>query len=111
MVGWHHQLNGHELEQAPRVGNGKGSLACCSPWGCKESDTTERMNSTELYFCQIWEHRRIVIMSLMMVSRKVYLKYLYLKYNANKSKWICPDWLSNLFSSKKCEIVLHILTK
>ena len=33
MVGWHHQLNGHEFEQAPEVGDGQGSLACCSPWG------------------------------------------------------------------------------
>ena len=37
MVGWHHQLNGHEFEQAPGVGDGQGSLACCSPWGHKES--------------------------------------------------------------------------
>ena len=40
MVGWHHQLNGHEFEQAPGVGDGQGSLVCCSPWGGKESDTT-----------------------------------------------------------------------
>ena len=43
MVGWHHQLNGHEFERAPGVGDGHGSLACCSPWGHKESDTTERL--------------------------------------------------------------------
>ena len=41
MVGWHHRLDGHEFEYAPRVGDGQGSLACCSPWGHKESDTTE----------------------------------------------------------------------
>ena len=41
MVGWHHQLNGHEFEQAPGVGDGQGGLACCSPWGHKESDMTE----------------------------------------------------------------------
>ena len=40
MVGWQHQLGGHEFEQAPGVGEGQGSLACCSPWGCKESDMT-----------------------------------------------------------------------
>ena len=44
MVRWHHRLNGHEFEQAPGVGDGQGSLACHSPWGCKESDTTERLN-------------------------------------------------------------------
>ena len=44
MVGWHHRLNGHEFEQAPRVGNGQGALVCCSPWGCKESNMTEQQN-------------------------------------------------------------------
>ena len=46
-VGWHHVLDGYEFEQAPGVGDGQGSLACCSPWGCKESDTTERLSWTE----------------------------------------------------------------
>ena len=41
MVEWHHRLNGRELEQAPGVGDGQGSLECSSPWGRKESDTTE----------------------------------------------------------------------
>ena len=40
MVVWHHQQDGHEFEQIPRVGDGQGSLACRSPWGFKESDTT-----------------------------------------------------------------------
>ena len=44
MVGWHHQLNGHEFEQTPRDGKGQGSLVCCSPWGRKELDTTEWLN-------------------------------------------------------------------
>ena len=44
MVGWHHGHNGHESEQAPGVGDGQGNLVCCSPWGCKESDTTEWLN-------------------------------------------------------------------
>ena len=44
MVGCHHQLDGHEFEQALRVGHGQGSLACCSPWGRKESDMTEQLN-------------------------------------------------------------------
>ena len=50
MVGWHHQLNGHEFEQAPGVGDGQGGLACCSPQGRKESDTTEQLNLTVLIF-------------------------------------------------------------
>ena len=41
MVGWHHQLDGHESEQAPGIGLGQGSLACCSPWVHKESDKIE----------------------------------------------------------------------
>ena len=49
MVGWHHQLDGHEFEQAPGIGDGQGSQACCSPWGCKESDMTELLNWTEWY--------------------------------------------------------------
>ena len=44
MVGWHHQLNGHELEQALGDGEGQESLACSSPWGCKESNTAERLD-------------------------------------------------------------------
>ena len=45
MVGWHHQPNGHEFEQTPRDGEGQGILACCSPRGYKESDTTEWLNN------------------------------------------------------------------
>ena len=45
MAGWHHQLNGHEFEQAPRDGKGQGSLVCCSPRGHKESDTTEQLKN------------------------------------------------------------------
>ena len=45
MAGWHHLLNGHEFEQAPGDGEGQGSLACCSPWGHRELDTTERLNN------------------------------------------------------------------
>ena len=46
MVRWHHWLNGHEFDQALGVGDGQGSLVCCSPWGRQESDTTERLNWT-----------------------------------------------------------------
>ena len=43
MDGWHHQLDGHKFQQAPRVGDVQVNLACCSPWGHKESDTTEQL--------------------------------------------------------------------
>ena len=48
MVGWHHQLDGHEFEHAPRVGNGQGSVVCCSPWGHKESDMAEQLRCLSL---------------------------------------------------------------
>ena len=44
MVGWHHQFNGNEFEQALGVSDGQGSLMCCSPWGHKELDMTEQLN-------------------------------------------------------------------
>ena len=44
MVGWYHRLDGHVIEHVLGFGNGQGSLVCCSPWGCKESDTTEQLN-------------------------------------------------------------------
>jgi len=49
MVGWHHRLDGHEFEQTLGVGDGQESLACCSPWGHKELDTTEQLN---WFFCR-----------------------------------------------------------
>ena len=45
MVGWHHRLNGHEFEHTLGDGDGQGGLACCSLWGLKDLDTTERLNS------------------------------------------------------------------
>ena len=68
MVGWHHRLNGHEFEQTPEDGEGQGSLMCCSPWGRKESDIPERLNSnnciyTESRFC-IWYMYMVLILLL-----------------------------------------------
>ena len=50
MVGWHHRFNGREFEQALGDGEGQGSLACCNPWGCRELDTTERLNNSKYYY-------------------------------------------------------------
>ena len=58
MVGWHHWLDRHEFEQALAVGDGQGTQACCSPFGRKESGTTERLNWTELKWgqrCYRWK--------------------------------------------------------
>ena len=56
MVGWHHRLDGHEFEETLGDGEGQGSLAYCSQWGCKE-DTTERLNWTEL----IWLRQVLIV--------------------------------------------------
>jgi len=48
MARWHHQYNGHELGQTSRDGKGQGDLACCSPWGCKESDMTGQLNKINI---------------------------------------------------------------
>ena len=59
MVGWHHRLNGHGFGCTPGVGDGQGGLECCGSWGRKESDTTERLNWTELMLnlkCQYFGH-------------------------------------------------------
>ena len=49
MVGWHHRLNGPEFEQTLGDGERQGSLVCCSPWGCKEPDTTEQLNNSNIH--------------------------------------------------------------
>ena len=54
LVGWHHWHNGHEFEQPPGVGDGQGSLACYSPWSCKESDMTEQLNGTDCTKFTLW---------------------------------------------------------
>ena len=48
MVGWHQQLDGHEFEQASGVGDGQGSLVCCSPWVHRESDMTQQLNNNNM---------------------------------------------------------------
>ena len=63
MVGLYHQLDGHEFEQAPGVGDGQRRLACLSPWGCKESDMTKWLNETEHYFSKLL-HPHYLIWSL-----------------------------------------------
>ena len=68
MAGWHHRFDGHEFGWTPGVGDGQGGLACCNSWGRKESDTTDRLNWTELkgyeemidYFADLWKDDMIV---------------------------------------------------
>ena len=66
-VGWHQRLYGHEFEQAPGAGDREGSLVCCSPWGCKKSDTTNRLNQTEWDF---WAGLRVDLVRGSQIYRK-----------------------------------------
>ena len=78
MVGWHHQLNGHEYEQALGDGEGQGSLACCSPWGRKESDTAEQLTNcmSPNSVCSIWLFLNCILHSnLVNISCKVTVKH------------------------------------
>ena len=67
MAGWHHRLDGHEFEWTPGVGDGEGGLACCSSWGCKESDMTDRLNWTELW--HLGQIRKYLIFKRTMVMK------------------------------------------
>ena len=85
MVGWQHWLDGHVLEQAPGLGDGQGSLECCSPWGRKESDMTERLNWAECRHgsgrCGEW---RWIKTQLGPLERSV--------QTAQKSRVLCLHW-------------------
>ena len=72
MVGWHHWLSGHEFEQALEVGNGLGSLGSCNPWGRKELDTAEQLNSNNTYRCGIlgkwtFSHLRFFVSKIVLI--------------------------------------------
>ena len=62
MVGWHHRLNGHEFEQTPGVGDGQGGLACRSPWGREESETTEGLNWTDGVSLSLFEELKLLLL-------------------------------------------------
>ena len=69
MVGWHHWFDGHEFEQALGVGDGQGGLACCSPWGHKESDMTEWLNWTDVTICS--SQKKCFSFSITLLIRKI----------------------------------------
>ena len=70
MVGWHHQLNGHEFEQASEIGDGQGGLVCCSPWGLKELDMTERLSCVELMPSKLKMTVLVLFMCTYLYNRK-----------------------------------------
>ena len=86
MVGWHHRLYGHEFEQAPGVGDGQGGLACCGPWGRRESDTTEQLNWTVFYLC----------LTICLLSVSVYL--------------LSMSFCLSIFSMSVCLLTICLLT-
>ena len=61
MAGWHHWLDGHESEWTPGIGDGQGGLVCCNSWGRKESDTTERLDWTELNWTEANSNQKMII--------------------------------------------------
>ena len=81
MVGWHHRLNGYEFEQIPGDGEGQGSLACCSPWGRKESDITSEYLSPQIFFF----NDTAVECFFFFFSKKAFLVHLY-------HPWISHVW-------------------
>ena len=111
MVGWYHWLNGSEFEQAPGDGEGQGSQACCNPWGCKESDTTEwlnnkmlalacffwltQMNSIQLYSntdnCEIKYGCQFPFISKVQISMRPNF-YLYSSYQKSHTRSIICNW-------------------
>ena len=75
MVGWHHQLNGHEFEQAVGVSDGQGSLSCCSPWGCRECDTTEWLNWTDWFCISFFSHWIVNLYSWRQINGPVVIQF------------------------------------
>ena len=69
MAGWYHWLDGRESEWSPGGGDGQGGLACCDSWGRKESDTTERLNWTELNCEEIWDYVKLTNDTQMMFNQ------------------------------------------
>ena len=98
MVGWHHRLNGHEFEPTPGVGDGQGGLACCDSWGRKESDTTERLNWTELKknkeigkaqsWFGIWGLAGCIILFLVKWNTYGNMKVIWVCWHATLGEWL-----------------------
>ena len=102
MVGWHHQLNGHESEWTPGVGDGQGGLACCSPCGGKESDTTERLNWTELTEIQKFLPSHLLLEQKGM-NKSLSLKCIIIDYISPHNKPVQETKITRMFST------LHIM--
>ena len=78
MVRWHHWLDGREIEQALGVGDGQGSPVCFSPWGHKESDTTEWLNWTDWHMKGTWRNLKRIMLSEKSQTRRLYTCWIHL---------------------------------
>ena len=99
VVGWHHRLDGHEFEQALGVGEGQGSLAYCSPWGHKESDTTERLNSLVIFSIHflIWVYLLAWFLSSFMLPIFIhFFSFLFVSVWVSLGVLICGMFVSNI---------------
>ena len=122
--GWHHQLNGHEFEQTPRVCDGQGGLACCSPWGRKELDITEQLNcmwplhwaihigrkrgTIRCYAaiqCRLKVHRCVNILELRVKALKPTLD----SNPSSSSSWLCDVWQNKFTKPASLSILLIII--
>ena len=100
---WHHRLDGHESEWTPGVGDGQGGLACCDSWGRKESNTTERLNWTELSFTNnsiAMLTDQLIMGDLIIISINVSCLHLFRSSFYIKDRYL----LLNLFLSINCWI-------
>ena len=89
MVGWHHQHSGHGFGWTPGVGDGQRELACCSSWGCKESDTTEQLNWTD----SILKSRDITLLTkVCLVKVMVFPVVMWMQELDYKGSWALKNW-------------------
>ena len=75
MVGWHDRCNGHDFGQTSGDGEGQGGLACCSPWGCKESDMTEQLTLSQIQKCVIFVYILRLILGVFYLSKELLIIY------------------------------------
>ena len=102
MAGWHHWLDGHEFEQAVGVGDGQGSVTCCTSWGCKESDTTERLNWSEMKSPQGQPLPMFVVPALITLSDTSFISSLLESFIAVACTLILLGLCTWIFSSSSC---------
>ena len=108
MVGWHHRLNGHEFEQVLGDGEEQGNLACCSPWGHKESDMTERLNHNnrcQALYLAFWPiqylvHYLCLILTTLLSCRYDYLHLQLKRWWFKKVKQLAQDHTGSKWQSE-----------